>query len=815
MNSPNKAVRFLGIANKTHFAIFLLATSGSFILASIFGSALLWIVLPVFSTAFLLVERHRNLRALHTRENKLLEISQRFQLALDSSDIGLWEIDDNGSCYLDDRSARLHEFGIHKIDVSVSQWLSAILSEDREKASTFLSNCTKGDHTVSEVYRVVGKGGGIRYVRAAGASYLTQDGSSRTTGIMWDVTADMRMAQTLKESKYSSDVKNAELELALQELSAREHDLTTLSRRLDLALESYNCGIWEADLRDNSAYWDPRMHQLYGLPFKGNGLTTRQMWLDCLHPNDRQSAVETADRSAERNETLLNVHRILLATGDIRYIRSVGQVHTARDGTRRIVGIAFDVTEDHRLAEELKAAKDEAEARNAELIEAKSRIEHNALHDPLTGLANRRRLDDELDLLSTPSVGPDHKRFAILHLDLDRFKQINDTLGHAAGDAMLVHTAEILRRSVHDGDVVARIGGDEFVILTSHMGDKDHVKTVAANIIGAFKHPFDFQGFTCRCGVSIGIAFGESNSSDARKTLINADLALYRAKALGRNRYEFFTQNLQAELVNHKRMADEILAGLENGEFETWYQPQFCIQSGNIVGIEALVRWRHPTRGLLTPDKFLKIAEELNVVQALDRIVLQTALQDRRTWNLRGLNIPRVAVNVSLRRLHDEHLVESLKELSIQPGEVTFELVESIFLDDSEELVVRNIERIKSLGIDIEIDDFGTGHTSLISLLRLKPNRLKIDRQLVMPILASPQERALVRSIIDIARSLGVETVAEGVETHGHATMLRQMGCDIAQGYAFSKPLPAQDFASFATSDSWRGFPQPLQEITA
>ncbi|WP_425292668.1 EAL domain-containing protein [Agrobacterium larrymoorei] len=623
------------------------------------------------------------------------------------------------------------------------------------------------------------------------------------------------MAQTLKESKYSSDVKNAELELALQELSAREHDLTTLSRRLDLALESYNCGIWEADLRDNSAYWDPRMHQLYGLPFKGNGLTTRQMWLDCLHPNDRQSAVETADRSAERNETLLNVHRILLATGDIRYIRSVGQVHTARDGTRRIVGIAFDVTEDHRLAEELKAAKDEAEARNAELIEAKSRIEHNALHDPLTGLANRRRLDDELDLLSTPSVDPDHKRFAILHLDLDRFKQINDTLGHAAGDAMLVHTAEILRRSVHDGDVVARIGGDEFVILTSHMGDKDHVKTVAANIIGAFKHPFDFQGFTCRCGVSIGIAFGESNSSDARKTLINADLALYRAKALGRNRYEFFTQNLQAELVNHKRMADEILAGLENGEFETWYQPQFCIQSGNIVGIEALVRWRHPTRGLLTPDKFLKIAEELNVVQALDRIVLQTALQDRRTWNLRGLNIPRVAVNVSLRRLHDEHLVESLKELSIQPGEVTFELVESIFLDDSEELVVRNIERIKSLGIDIEIDDFGTGHTSLISLLRLKPNRLKIDRQLVMPILASPQERALVRSIIDIARSLGVETVAEGVETHGHATMLRQMGCDIAQGYAFSKPLPAQDFASFATSDSWRGFPQPLQEITA
>jgi EAL domain-containing protein (putative c-di-GMP-specific phosphodiesterase class I) len=273
---------------------------------------------------------------------------------------------------------------------------------------------------------------------------------------------------------------------------------------------------------------------------------------------------------------------------------------------------------------------------------------------------------------------------------------------------------------------------------------------------------------------------------------------------MGRNRYEFFTQNLQAEIVNHKRTADEILAGLEKGEFETWYQPQLCARTGEIAGMEALVRWRHPTRGLLTPDKFLGIAEELDVVQALDRLTLQSALQDRRLWSLKGLEIPRVSVNVSIRRLHDAQLLESLHQLYIMPGEVVFELVESIFLDDSDEQVVQNLDQVKELGIDIEIDDFGTGHTSLISLLRLKPKRLKIDRQLVMPILGSPQERALVRSIIDIARSLGVETVAEGVETMEHAAMLKDMGCDILQGYAFAAPLPAQEFSAYAMQQELR-----------
>jgi EAL domain-containing protein (putative c-di-GMP-specific phosphodiesterase class I) len=368
---------------------------------------------------------------------------------------------------------------------------------------------------------------------------------------------------------------------------------------------------------------------------------------------------------------------------------------------------------------------------------------------------------------------------------------------------MLIHASKVLARSVRGSDIVARIGGDEFVIVAFGVGDVE-MGELAGRIIEEMRQPIDFQGFSCRCGVSIGIALANGIHVDARKMLINADIALYRAKSMGRNRYEFFSSNLQADIINTKRTADEILAGIDNGEFTAWYQPQFSARTMQLTGVEALVRWKHPLKGLLTPDKFLRIADEINVVQILDRIVLETALKDKMRWTALGVSIPKVSVNVSARRLHDGSLIESLNGLHIRPGEISFELVESIFLDESEDVAAHNLDRIKALGIDIEIDDFGTGHTSIVSLLKLKPKRLKIDRQLVQPIMNSPQERALVSSIIDIARSLGVETVAEGVETLAHAGLLRDLGCDLLQGYAFSRPLSFDDFTEAATGTAWR-----------
>jgi EAL domain-containing protein (putative c-di-GMP-specific phosphodiesterase class I) len=260
-----------------------------------------------------------------------------------------------------------------------------------------------------------------------------------------------------------------------------------------------------------------------------------------------------------------------------------------------------------------------------------------------------------------------------------------------------------------------------------------------------------------------------------------------------------------AEVVHTKRVADEILKGIDNAAFLPHYQPQFDAHTLDVVGTEALARWRHPTEGILLPSAFLGVAEELNVVSTIDRMVLEQALEQFEAWRAAGINVQRLSVNVSARRLQDDQLIASLKGLNIRPGTVSFELVESIFLDESEDLVQFNIDQIKELGIDIEIDDFGTGYASIVSLLKLKPKRLKIDRQLVLPIVDSPAQRHLVESIIDIGKSLGIQVVGEGVETIEHAHILRDLGCDILQGYAFAKAMSAPDLTAFLEAGAWRG----------
>ncbi|PYB77202.1 MULTISPECIES: bifunctional diguanylate cyclase/phosphodiesterase [Rhizobium] len=762
------------------------------LLAAGVGAMMVSILLAIV----LLRERNLNIQRLRAREERLLELSQRFQLALETSNIGIWEIDESTHSLLwDERTAGLHGLPVSLDDEEdrLADWYGCIQADDLGRAEQlyFDSVIARTTDSWDVAYRVPLSDNSFRYLRSVGAR--TVDG--RITGIVCDVTTDTLMTQSLSRAKENSDIKNAELELALEELSSREHQLAEASRRLDLALGSYNCGTWEGDPANKTAVWDERMHQLYGVPYSDKPVP-EHVWLSRVHPDERGEIQLATKRASTLDQTLNTTQKVVLPNNEIRYIRSVGQPHIGRDGRKKLIGIAFDVTADALLAEQMRAAKAEADMRNIELELAKNRIEFNALHDPLTSLANRRKLDLELDGLSRGNSAQ-RAKFAILHLDLDRFKEINDTLGHAAGDAMLVHTSEVLRRHVPRGDLVARIGGDEFVVLARRATSIEELTSLASRIIEEMRHPIDFEGFDCRCGVSIGIAQASGLMPDARKVLINADIALYQAKEKGRNCYEFFTPDLQANIIAKKRMADDMLAGLERDEFIVWYQPQFEANSMQLCGAEALVRWRHPDRGVLASGNFLKVAEDLNVMARIDQLVLQTALKDQMRWTAAGMPVPRISVNVSSKRLHDENLIEQLQGLSITPGSICFELVESIFLDESDTKATENIEKIKALGIDIEIDDFGTGHTSIVSLLKLKPKRLKIDRQLVMPITVQPQERSLVRNIVEIARSLGIETVAEGVETHEHAGMLRQLGCDYLQGYAFAKPLSFDDFTRF------------------
>jgi diguanylate cyclase (GGDEF)-like protein len=582
-----------------------------------------------------------------------------------------------------------------------------------------------------------------------------------------------------------------------EKLRERESELECLSRRLELALDTSKVGVWEFNIKTGELVWDERMNELYGYP-AGQAGHTYQHWRSRLAPADLERAEREFETAVQTNGRYETQFRIIPAEGQSRVIRAIGSVYLRPGAPARIIGVNWDATADVELTEALTRSKALTEARNVELEAARARIEHNSLHDFLTRLPNRMYLERMLDTHAARCAATG-EGIVLLHVDLDRFKQINDALGHSAGDAMLVHAADLIRANLREGDFVARTGGDEFVIACPAKDDMTGFDELAARLIAATQKPAFYDGHECRFGMSIGIAGAFGRGIDARRLLVNADIALYRAKSRGRDRYEFFTEQVQAEIVRAKKTADSILCGLENGEFIPYYQPQFDARTLDMVGIEALVRWRHPSRGILAPNEFLDIAEDLNVLATIDRIVLEQGLAQFRRWRQQGFAAPRFSVNVSYGRLRDENLLDSLRKLEIEPGTLSFELVESIYLDESDEDFANTITEIKNLGIDIEIDDFGTGYASIVSLTKLKPRRLKIDRQLVLPIIQSEVQRRLVHSIVDIGKSLDIEIVAEGVETMAHARMLRELGSDILQGYAFAKPMSAGELEQFLT----------------
>ncbi len=593
----------------------------------------------------------------------------------------------------------------------------------------------------------------------------------------------------------------------IRELRRREVELARLSRRLKLALDSSQIGVWELNTENNDLLWDDRVNELYGYPADG-GHRDYTHWERSIHPDDLARVLEETERVNATGDPIQTEYRLLLPNGEIRHVRESAKAYKDPGEPRRIVGVNWDVTADVLLNEKLKRANMLTEARNIELEAAKARIEFNALHDSLTGLPNRRYLDEVLAAPYRKIRRGGRARRAAAY----RPRPLQADQRHARPCRRRRHAGtcgRVLKSNLRETDFVARVGGDEFVVLckadrTDEKIWNEQLAKLADRIIEEMHQPVLYEGHECRFGVSIGIASDLDADADPRRLLVNADLALYRAKGRGRNRHQFFNDALQAEIVTTKRIADDILSGLERNEFVAYYQPQFDATTHAIIGVEALARWNHPTEGFLAPAAFMKIAEELNVVGTIDRMILEQTLKNFNEWTVAGLNIPKASVNVSARRLHDEELIRSLRKLRIKPGTISFELVESIFLDENDELVTWNVEQIKSLGIDIEIDDFGTGYASIVSLLKLKPKRLKIDRQLVIPVLRSSGQQQLVGSIIDIGKSLGIEVLAEGVETMEHARVLKSLGCHALQGHAFAQAMSAKEFVDFVTARKLR-----------
>ncbi len=569
-----------------------------------------------------------------------------------------------------------------------------------------------------------------------------------------------------------------------------EEEFQNLVRRLELALDASLIGVWEHDLSLDRLTWDARMYRLYGRDDPG-GAVASSLWSNAIHPDDLAQARADFENATRRKGDYSSEYRILLPDGTIRYLRSRAH-YFEENGRGTFIGAEWDVTGDVLLNQELDAQKRIAERRAAELAQTAARVEYAADHDYLTGLPNRRFFDRKLAEIT---VATDIEKIALLHVGLDRFSAVNDTIGHDAGDQVLKATAAALEKLLPANAFVARIGGDEFAVLIGNFTSLDYLRRFSEQLVEGLRRSVWHSEGVINVTASIGVACvqGGMQSGKAANLLTESDIALMRAKKNGRNRADFFSAQMKAQINGERRLADQFVRGLERGEFQPFYQAQVDARTRAIVGVEALARWRHPKRGWIGPAEFLATAASLGMLEDLDAAVLRQTLADRKSWARNGVRPPRVAVNVSAARLSDPDLIADLKTLDIEPGSLSFELLETIFLDDLDEGMMANVSALKAMSIDIEVDDFGSGHASIIGLMKLKPRRLKIDRRLVMPITTSREQKRLLRSIVDIAKALDIEVVAEGVETLEHAKLLTRLGCDVLQGYAIAYPVSSSD----------------------
>lgn len=427
--------------------------------------------------------------------------------------------------------------------------------------------------------------------------------------------------------------------------------------------------------------------------------------------------------------------------------------------------------------------------------QTEERLNQLASLDSLTKLPNRSLLNDRL--AQAIMRAPWRKRHvAVLFLDLDRFKIINDTLGHKAGDLLLTTVATRLTHCTREGDTVARLGGDEFVILLDDLAKPDDVQLVTQKILAELSKPITVARRELFMTTSIGVALFPNDGIDADTLLRNADMAMYRAKELGRNNYQLYSPLLATKASERLAMETDLRHALERGEFQLHYQPQVDLSSGTIVGMEALLRWTHPTQGAVSPVKFIPLAEESGLIVPIGDWVLRTACAQNKTWQGAGLRPIRISVNLSARQFQGQDLVERvirlLTQTGLDPKFLELELTESLIMKGAEG-DVDTLRNLNAMGVDISIDDFGTGYSSLSYLKRLPINTLKIDRSFVRDLTTNPDDAAIVTAIITMARSLDLRVVAEAVETEDQLKFLSALHCHRIQGYLFSKPLPAEE----------------------
>ncbi len=485
---------------------------------------------------------------------------------------------------------------------------------------------------------------------------------------------------------------------------------------------------------------------------------------------------------------------VLLATGFWHWLPLVVAIKEAKEELKQ----ANELLESQVVQRtvELKSANDKLHHDLEERKRVEQSIRHMAHHDALTGLPNRALFRDRLTH-AMAQADRYHQKLAVMFLDLDRFKAINDTLGHNVGDQLLKIAAERLRSCVRDCDTVARLGGDEFTVVIEDIIEDHDASAVAQKILDTLSQPFNLYGHEVFISVSVGVTLYPSDDENADNLLRNADSAMYRAKENGRNNFQFYVADMNVKARERLMLESSLRRALDRGEFMLYYQPRVDLLSGRVIGAEALLRWRHPEMGLVSPAEFIPILDETGMIIPVGDWALREACRQNREWQDMGLPPIRVAVNLSVRQFIQKDLadtiIRALDAAGLSAEHLELEITEDLFLEHNETNII-TLARLKSMGIHISIDDFGTGYSSLSYLKRLPIDTLKIDQSFVRDIGTDPDNKAIASAIIAMASSLRLNVLAEGVETDEQLAFLRAQGCNEIQGFSFSHPLPAQEF---------------------
>jgi diguanylate cyclase (GGDEF)-like protein/PAS domain S-box-containing protein len=557
----------------------------------------------------------------------------------------------------------------------------------------------------------------------------------------------------------------------VSELVNAERALRRSEERYHLAIEMSSIGTWDWNIVTGEFYWSPRMKEILGLA--ESFAPTFADFEDRLHPDDLLRVREARRTHLERRVPYLMEYRLRHATGSYVWVRARGQAIWDEKGNPvRMAGSVEDITERVALEQRLAFA---------------------AHHDGLTGLSTRTVFVERLKEWLRQCVHGEG--FALLFIDLDGFKSINDTLGHGAGDEVLKAVAERLGASVREGDVLARLGGDEFALLHGSADPMETAGELACRIIEAIGAPFPVGQASAAVGVSVGIAIAPRDGLDTASLMNRADLALYSSKRSGRGTYRFYRPEMEARNRDRHALGIDLRRATTRSEFEIHYQPIVNLESNAITSVEALLRWNHPDRGPVPPSEFIPIAEATGLINQIGEWVLLNAAREARNWP----DNVRVAVNASAVQFQGGNIMmavaHALGESGLPAGRLELEITESVFLEETDE-ALETLRQLHDLGIHISLDDFGTGYSSLSYLRRFPFDKIKIDASFLRNLNSGADDFELIRTIINLAARLGVATTAEGVETEEQLRIVRAEGCTEMQGYLFCPPRPAAEIAA-------------------